>query len=103
MLAQAAPHDLAIWNNSTGRARIGPHWIQYGLCVGSSDLIGCFAPAGRLIAWEVKAPDAPKPTVEQRDFLALVTRLGGDARVLRSVDDALAALDELRAGRLVLR
>ena len=78
-------------------------WIQYGLCPGSSDLIGwrsvtvteamVGAKAALFVACEVKSqgPRA-KATPEQISFLSAVTAAGGIAILADSVDGALAQL-----------
>jgi hypothetical protein len=96
-LALGRMTDVVLWRNSTGVARPNDRVVRYGLCVGSSDLIGILAPSGRLLALEVKTP-VGRLTLEQRQFLELVRRRGGFACVVRSVDDAVAAMDRARAG-----
>jgi len=71
--------------------------IKYGLCNGSSDLIGILAPHGRLIALEVKTASG-RLTTDQSMFLELVRRHGGFAAVVRSVPEAQAALARARNG-----
>jgi hypothetical protein len=76
--------------------------LQAGLCVGSSDCIGIrsvvITPsmvgrrAGLFAAVEVKAPRS-YASEGQRDFLAMVTSLGGLAGVARSPEEARAILD----------
>jgi len=61
--------------------------VRFGLCVGSSDIVG-IAPCGRFLAIEVKTSTG-KATKEQRRFLAAVSGAGGIAGIARSVDDAL--------------
>lgn len=61
--------------------------IKYGLCKGSSDVIGV-APDGRFLAVEVKtAKGAVRP--EQVRFIEAVRAKGGRAGVARSPEDAL--------------
>ena len=69
--------------------------MRYGLAVGSADLIGCLG--GRFIALEVKAA-AGRTSPEQRQWLDLVRRNGGFAAVVRSVDEARAAIARARRG-----
>lgn len=85
--------DVLIFRNNVGvlQDRNGRH-VRYGLCPGSSDLIGIFTPdlsdpVGVFIAAEIKTPTG-KESDEQRRFGALVTSRGGFYAVLRSVDDA---------------
>jgi hypothetical protein len=61
--------------------------IKYGLCKGSSDVIGV-APDGRFLAVEVKtATGRVRP--EQTRFIEAVRAKGGRAGVARSTEDAL--------------
>ena len=90
---------------------------RYGLCVGSSDIIGIVETRKRervstltdgskrnahlwqngiFLALEVKSSTG-RVSKEQQMFLDLVNRRGGIGRVVRSVDDARAALGEARA------
>jgi hypothetical protein len=118
--------DLTLWRNSTGAASpINPRdlhklaaliksgsvsgalsclgdmlkrpMIKYGLCVGSADLIGILAPHGRLVALEVKT-ETGRPSTEQSQFIALVQRRGGFGCIVRSVPEAIEAIDRARAG-----
>lgn len=96
-LALGRMTDLVLWRNSTGVARTEDRVMRYGLCVGSSDLVGILAPSGRFLALEVKTPIG-RLTLEQRQFLELVRRRGGFACVVRSVEEAVAAIHRARAG-----
>jgi hypothetical protein len=58
---------------------------RFGLCVGSSDLIG-WQPGGRFTAREVKTARGIT-TEEQANFIKQVLRDGGDAAIIRSVDE----------------
>jgi len=84
-----------IWRNNTGclpDANGRP--IKFGLCVGSSDLIGV-APDGKFLAVECKTA-LGQPTDKQLAFIATVKRMGGRAGIARSADDAVKiALDTL--------
>ncbi len=75
------------WRNNTGalRDREG-RLIKYGLCVGSSDIIG-ITPQGRFIAIEVKLP-GKKLTKDQQKFLRAIEINGGIAGVCHSVEEA---------------
>lgn len=90
--------DFLCWRNHVGAlddARGRRH--VFGLCPGSSDLIGLLMPAGRFVALEIKTPDG-RLRPEQRAWLALIRRGGGFAAVVRSPADALAAIDRARSG-----
>ena len=96
-LALGRDSRVVLWRNNAGSALQdfgagGMRPLRYGLCVGSSDLIGIVAPHGRLIALEVKTASG-RVTREQQQFLNLVEKMGGVARVVRSVDDAVRAVD----------
>lgn len=86
--------DLTLWRNSTGALRdMTGRLVRFGLCEGSADLIGLrritVGPEhlGRemavFCAIETKA-ERGKPTPEQVNFLAHVTRMGGLAGIARS-------------------
>lgn len=73
-----------------------PRPLRAGLCVGSSDVIG-IAPVvvtpemvgktiGVFVAQEIKFGN-DRLSAEQSKFLAMVEKLGGIARVVRSVSD----------------
>lgn len=96
-LALAAEGVIA-WRNNVGVSRhTDGSATRYGLCVGSSDVIGVLPPSGRFIALELKVGRG-KTTREQDMFLALVRQSGGFAAVVRSVDDAVAAVRRAQAG-----
>lgn len=82
-------NDLAIlWRNNTGALKdINGRLIRYGLCVGSSDLVGLRKSDGKFIALEIKVP-GKNPTPEQENFIAQVIKNGGFAGVARSLEDA---------------
>lgn len=58
----------------------------------ASDLIG-IAKGGRFVAIEVKLPGG-KPTAAQQRFLDLIESMGGVSGCARSVDEALAIVEE---------
>ncbi len=90
--------------NRTGRARLmrnsvgydAEARVRYGLGVGSADLVGMLR-GGRVFVLEVKTASG-RTTSEQQAWLDTVRRFGGFAAVVRSVDDALAALERAEAG-----
>lgn len=67
--------------------------IQYGWpsAAGGPDLLAVVAPHGRLVAIEVKSGDA-EPTKEQRACHAALRAVGVEVHVVRSLDEARAAL-----------
>lgn len=94
---------IRLWRNNTGTLldRQGRP-VQFGLCKGSSDLIGLrqvtIGPehVGQTLAVfcaiEVKSAKG-RPTPEQQAFIETVRRLGGLAGIARSVDEARAVLE----------
>lgn len=75
--------------------------VVYGLCPGSSDLIGFrtirITPAmtgqtiAQFVAIEVKGPNTPL-TAAQRNFLRAVAEAGGTAVLARALDDVEEAV-----------
>ena len=99
---------VRLWRNNTGalldqQAR----FVRFGLCKGSSDLIGLRAleitpelvgqRLAQFVALEIKAAHGVV-SPEQRAFLRLVQELGGVAGVSRSIEQARAVLDLGPAG-----
>jgi len=73
------------WRNNTG-SRGG---VRYGLCIGSSDIIGIFH--GLFLAIEVKIP-GKTPSDDQWKFINNVISSGGIAFYACSVDEVRKAL-----------
>jgi hypothetical protein len=95
-LAVGRDPDLVLWRNQVGVATyISGETRRHGLCPGSCDLIGILAPHGRFIALEIKTATG-KISPEQERFINLVNRKGGYAKVVRSVDEALTAIQEAK-------
>ena len=84
-----------IWRNNTGclKNQAGIP-IKFGLCVGSSDLIG-ITPDGEFLAVEIKTPTG-RATPEQNRFITAVRSRGGIAGIARSAADALALLAQTK-------
>jgi hypothetical protein len=93
----AAPAHVRLFRNNVGAFEwdLGK-WLHYGLCKGSSDLIGWTQQDGKAIftAVETKGKRG-RLTQDQENFLYQVEAAGGIAIVARSVDEAL---DGLRRG-----
>lgn len=80
-----------IWRNNTGVLKNAAGIpIKFGLCVGSSDLIG-ITPTGRFLAVEIKTCKG-RATPEQLRFIEAVRSRGGIAGIARSPAEALALL-----------
>lgn len=92
------------YDSDTGRS----YPVDYGLCVGSSDLIG-IRPIriteehvgkviGQFVAIETKAPGMKsKATEAQKTFLALIERFGGLAALADNPEDVLKKMEEFNA------
>ncbi len=78
-----------LWRHNTG----GRGRLRWGLGVGGADLIGLVRPSGRWFALEVKTPSGRMSKV-QKNWHRAVTDAGGFVACVRSVDEALAALEE---------
>ena len=94
---------VRLWRNNVGALRDERgRLVTYGLCKGSSDLIGLrqvlIGPEhlGQTLAVftaiEVKAPGG-RLREEQQSFLMQVKRMGGLARVVHSLEEARDVLD----------
>lgn len=94
-LALGMDAGVVLWRNSVGLAFTNGRPIHYGLAVGSSDLLGICD--GRFVALEVKT-SAGRVAAAQAQFLDLVRAKGGFACVVRSPEEALAAIARCRAG-----
>jgi hypothetical protein len=98
-IRRSIPPTIAVlWRNNVGMsesvdAKGAVRRTKFGLCNGSSDLIGLRRSDGRFIALEVKRPGL-NATEEQRMFMELVRSLGGIAAVVTSSAEALRAIIE---------
>jgi len=99
-----APNGCRLWRNNTGAIKDADgRLVRFGLCKGSSDIIGITpititadmvgTRVGIFTAIEVKTPKG-KPTEEQINFIQRVKDLGGFAGVARSVEDALTITNQ---------
>lgn len=84
-----------LWRNSVGFDR--ERNVKYGLGLGSPDLVGCLFPSGRLFALEVKTPTG-RVSPDQKLWHGAARKLGAFVAVVRSVDEALAALERAHNG-----
>ena len=93
---------VRLWRNNVGALRDQRgRLVSYGLCTGSSDLIGLrrlrVTPEhldqelAVFCALEIKSQRG-RPTAEQQRFLALVQAMGGLAGVIRSAEEARSLL-----------
>jgi hypothetical protein len=93
---------VRLWRNNTG-ALVDQQgrFVRFGLCKGSSDLIGLRSVVvtpelvgqriAQFVALEIKT-DCGTVSPEQRAFLQLVQQLGGLGAVCRSIEQAQAVL-----------
>lgn len=90
-----------LWRNNTGALKDpSGRLVRYGLCTGSSDLIGFrtleITPemVGQRVAvfTAIEVKDRGRATPEQQAFIAMVQAAGGLAGIARSVDDARSIL-----------
>jgi len=88
---------VVLWRNTVGVAMLADgSMVRFGLAVGSSDLVGLVD--GRFAALEVKSARG-KPSSEQTRFMNLVRKVGGFACVVRSLEEARAAVGRCREGK----
>lgn len=80
------------WRNNTGAYKANERYVRYGLCVGSSDIIGIYQ--GRFLAVEVKTPKG-KLTEAQKNFLNTVNANGGIGFTARRKEDVKKFLTDL--------
>jgi hypothetical protein len=99
-----AEPDVLLIKNSVGRARFmdeasgKQYTVPFGLGVGSPDLVAQLRTPLGLAVWiglEVKRP-GEEPTTEQRKCHAQWSAFGTLVYVVRSVDDAKAAIADAR-------
>lgn len=83
---KASELGCVLFRNNTGKLEDKRgRWVEFGLCKGSSDLIGMM-PDGRFLAVECKVGTA-QPRSNQIDFINLVLSKGGVAGTVWSVDE----------------
>lgn len=71
--------------------------VQFGVLKGSSDLLVIMSPHGRAAWLEVKAPGG-RVRPEQETWMRVQHELGAFAAIVRSVDEAKAAMERAYAG-----
>ena len=101
LAACAGGGPARLWRNNVGALKDqAGQLVRYGLCPGSSDLIGyrtvVITPemVGQRVAIfaAVEVKDRARPTTQQTAFINLVQQAGGLAGIARSVPDALSIL-----------
>jgi hypothetical protein len=92
-LVALAAAGCLVWRQNTGAYRLPDgRTIRYGLCVGSSDIVG-IAPDGRFLAVEVKSERGRASEAQER-FVAAVRAAGGRAGIARSAEEAVRIATE---------
>jgi len=106
--------DTRVWRNNVGKGHLAARecgyckihgsWVQWGLQVGSSDLIGihrCLitedmvgSVIGKFFGVEIKTP-VGRLQKEQKIWIQTIENFGGIAEVCRSDDEARALLARL--------
>lgn len=96
--------DVRLFRNNVGVMLDSSRPIRFGLCKGSSDLIGIqkikITPEmvgkeiGQFISIEVKS-EKGKPTKEQKLWLEMIHRFGGKAFIARSVEESEYLLQDV--------
>ena len=93
---------VTLWRNHTGCLQDGGgQWVRFGLCPGSSDLVGLKTVTitqemvgqeiGQFVACEIKTPTG-RTRADQHAFLDHVRSRGGLAVVVKSSEEAVALL-----------
>ena len=99
-LALCSMPGVTVWRNTTGFAETDGRKFRYGLCPGSSDLVGCLrvtppgssVPLAVALFVETKHPTSGRLAADQATFGEVVRRLGAVHIVASSADDAVLQL-----------
>lgn len=97
--------DVRMFRNNVGVAKVREAYVRYGLAKGSADLIGWITLAppvvpfrvARFMSLEIKT-DTGRLSTEQKLWLQAVRDCGGFSAVVRSPEEALAAVERARRG-----
>ena len=95
LLAIGSRPDVRLWRKNVGAAMSGGRFIRFGT-PGAADLLGLLQ-GGRFLAIEVKSATG-RLTPEQRAWGEMVQRFGGTYLVVRSVEEAVSAVEEALHG-----
>lgn len=86
------------WRNQSGALRSpAGALVRFG-ALGSADILGLLSPSGQLVALEVKTAKG-RTTAHQEAWLEQIRSFGGVALVVRSVEEALEAVEEASKSR----
>ena len=92
--------DFFCWrNSSTGVYGQGRYRKKVGFDIkGTSDILGIYSPSGRMVAIEVKREGSTKcrVSVEQFAFLKKITKMGGAAVWVNSLEEVKRFINMIR-------
>ncbi len=103
MVDLGADDNLRVFRNNVGALQdVTGRTVKYGLAPGSADLVVIVAPWGRAVFLEVKTDRVgSKQRESQKNFEFVMRSLGAVYEVVRSIDDARAAVAAVRSKALV--
>lgn len=78
-------HNIYSWRNNTGAVKIGSRFVRFGY-KGSSDILG-ITKDGRFLAVECKRENGGVLSQDQKNFLFNITKNGGVAICVHSVEE----------------
>lgn len=97
VMLEASKLGLVVFRNNVGvLPDKNGYMVHFGLCKGSSDLIGWVRDTGQFCAIEVKAGNA-KPRPEQQLFIDMVVKSGGFSCVINDAKKLKLHLDEYKS------
>lgn len=98
VMLEASQLGLVVFRNNTGMIKGGDGRVhRFGLCVGSSDLIGWCKLTGRVAALEIKRQGG-KASAEQVNFIEQVRKAGGFGAIIDDKNKLKIMLDTWRKG-----
>ena len=89
---------ILAWRNNSGRTKIGPRWVSFGL-KGSGDILGIL-PDGRFLSVECKTASG-RVSPDQESFMDKVRASGGVALVVHSAEELADGLG-LKSDRILV-
>jgi hypothetical protein len=103
IIAACNKADTRAFRNNVAKLQVRGRWVNFGLCVGSSDLIGFHTmtiephhvgkKVAVFLAIECKSASG-RATAEQENFIQFVKCRGGIAGVARSAAEAVKLINE---------
>ena len=89
ILEWLAYKKILCWRNQSGMLIVGDkkkYAVKMG-AKGTSDIVGCLPPDGRMLCIEIKRDKKSKVSPEQKVFIDKINSLGGLAFVATSVEE----------------